>query len=162
MLPVIRDDLKSKHRYNPETGHFFRAANAGKWKEGALVGSVDSHGYVQIKTDGRLYLAHRLAWLHFYGTWPEKHIDHINGIRDDNRICNLRLADRAQNNANSCKRKDNASGFKGVSECGGRWRAQIQIQGRKRHLGVFATAEDASAAYQDKARELFGEFARQP
>src|SRR5690606_29866615 len=72
-------------------------------------------GYRQVGIGGSHYLAHRLAWLHVYGCWPENLIDHLNGVRDDNRICNLRDVDDRTNNENILrKRSDNTSGYLGV------------------------------------------------
>lgn len=156
------EELHDRFLYIPETGVFFRTKACGKWPVGAVAGSTDGHGHQQISIKGKLYLTHRLAWLFMTGCWPDKHIDHINGRRSDNRFANLRLATRAENNANAGKRKDNASGFKGVSKQKGRWKAQIQAGGRKQHIGLYGSPEEASAAYQVKATELFGKFARQP
>lgn len=77
------------------------------WKQNSL-------GYVQIKISGKLYHAHRLAWLYVYGYMPEKEIDHINRIRDDNRIANLREATSQLNSLNTGIYKNNTSGSKGI------------------------------------------------
>lgn len=88
--------------------------------------------------------------------------DHINGNRLDNRRANLRITDRLGNAQNSKKRHHNISGFKGVSwhEKLEKWRAQIQVNKKKMHIGVYRSVKAAAMAYDRKARECFGEFAR--
>lgn len=89
-------------------------------------------------------------------------IDHVNGDAADNRIENLRAANRSQNNANSALRNRNASGFKGVSlhKKTGKWQASIKVDGKGRHLGLFSDPVKAHAAYCSAASEIFGSFAR--
>lgn len=87
-------------------------------------------------------------------------VDHKNGDGLDCRRENLRLATNAQNQYNAKLRVDNKSGFRGVHWDGNRWIAQIKSQGRPIYLGRFNTPEAAARAYDTKARELRGEFAR--
>jgi len=103
-----------------------------------------------------------LAWLFVHGFDPPQQIDHINGIRDDNRIANLRLATVAENSQNVGKQSNNKSGFKGVHwhARGKKFRAQIMANGKSKSLGLFHTAAEAAAAYDIAAAELHGEFAR--
>jgi len=88
------------------------------------------------------------------------YVDHINGFGLDNRRSNLRASDYATNATNQRIRKNNTSGYKGVARNGRGWRALIQKDGHKTHLGTFATPELAALAYDQAAIELFGEFAR--
>ena len=94
---------------------------------------------------------------------PTEYVDHANGIGTDNRRVNLRLATGSQNQANSRKRNNKASQYKGVSRKKGakakQWFAQIRIDNKLIHLGYFLTEEEAYRAYCEKAKELFGEFA---
>ena len=127
-------------------------------------GYTNIRGYVVINiNDGNIFLAHRLAWLYVYGQMPSKHLDHINGIRHDNRIANLRECSSTENSWNSGLKKANKSGFKGVSwhRGAGKWQAHINIGGKGAYLGIFETAELASAAYIFKAKETHGEFYRE-
>jgi hypothetical protein len=96
----------------------------------------------------------------FLTGWPMT--DHINGDGLDNRRANLRPANDAQNAANSRRRQDNTSGFKGVTwhKWKRRWYARIKCDGQKIDLGYFATPEAAARAYDAAAVELFGEYAR--
>lgn len=81
-----QETLKSILKYDAFSGLFSWAVKRQKVVVGSVAGSKNSLGYVQIKISGKLYHAHRLAWLYVYGYMPEKEIDHINRIRDDNRI----------------------------------------------------------------------------
>jgi hypothetical protein len=164
---ITAERLRELLDYDPETGFFRWAVRvSSRVCAGDLAGATDTHGYRQIKIDGRLYRSHRLAWLHFYGKWPELDIDHVNGLRDDNRILNLREATKSQNSRNSRRPKNNSSGFKGVCWDGGRrrWIAYIcagNMTGKKSNkIGQYGTAEEAHAAYAEAAKKLHGDFAR--
>lgn len=89
-------------------------------------------------------------------------VDHVNGDGLDNRRCNLRIATRSQNCHNRGAGRNNKSGYKGVCwhTQAGRWVAQIGIGGKRKHLGLFASPEEAYAVYCAAAKELHGEFAR--
>jgi hypothetical protein len=106
------------------------------------------------------YSAHRLAWLYVYGEWPSDQIDHINRNRSDNRIANLRIATPTQNQANRSVCKRNTTGFKGVTvdPRTGRFRAKIRVNGKRTHIGVFDSAEEAGAAYVAASRRVYGDF----
>lgn len=135
--------------YNPETGTFVWKVAITNVQVGVIAGSLNYRGYCRIKVDGERYYAHRLAWFYTHGRWPAQCLDHINGIRDDNRLVNLREATDAENKQNQRKaRSDNtSSGSLGVSRCNDKWRARIKIDGKLRHLGLFASIEEAHAAY---------------
>lgn len=88
------------------------------------------------------------------------HVDHINGDGLDNTRNNLRAVTPAENLRNQRLRKDNTSGFKGVSRHEGRWRARVRVDGKYTHVGLFDSAEDAARAYDEAARNMHGIFAR--
>lgn len=148
--------------YDPSTGIFtWKTPPTNCIQQGSEAGSIGNHGYRQIQIDGKLYLAHRLAWLYAYGTYPENQIDHRNLIRSDNRLENLRCASSSQNKFNRQKQSNNTSGFKGVSwyAPASKWRAQATI-GRKYHsLGLYDSASEASLAYQNFVKTRHGEYA---
>lgn len=158
--------LKELLSYDPDTGEFVRLVDVrGGARTGDKCRRLSSAGYYQIGVDGWAYLAHRLAWLYMTGEWPADQVDHINGVRDDNRWDNLRQATQAQNCANKKRHRNNTSGYKGVSyeprrAANARWVAQIYFDGRTTRLGAWATAEEAHRAYAAAAEMHFGEFAR--
>jgi len=164
---VSLERLKQLLSYDSETGQFtWLQSRGGTARVGTMAGSIGpaNHGYLTIKVDSRKYLVHRLAWFYIYGVWPHE-LDHINGNRVDNRIGNLRLATRAQNLANKFTDKSaRTSIYKGVSRHkkakSKPWVAQISVDNRNMHLGYYATAEAAHAAYVKAARQFFGEFVR--
>lgn len=121
--------------------------------------SLDVAGYIQVSFGvGIVLKGHRIAWALHYGEWPAMAVDHINGVRNDNRISNLRLATHQMNCQNmrngSCK---NATGFLGVHVNGSgskRFRAKIMINKKQIHLGGFPTPELAHEAYVAAKRKL--------
>ena len=138
--------------YNPTTGIF-------TWKTGQLAGGVSNCGYLRICIKRRKYLAHRLAWLMMTSKWPVDQLDHINGVRTDNRWSNLRAATNAQNTINSDY--PNRTGLRGIyRHKHGGWAAAIKTSGHRLHLGYYKTPEEAHAAYCEAALEFHGEFAR--
>lgn len=140
--------------YDPLTGVFARNGRSSKRFH---------TGYYYVRFEGRLRLAHRLAWYLTHGYWPKADIDHINGNRADNRICNLREATRSQNLANRpCM---NATGYKGVlahrdQNRKKRFGAQVTKNGKAHFFGWYETAQEAGAVYAREAARLHGEFAR--
>jgi hypothetical protein len=160
---LTAEALRELLAYDPETGEFvWLKSPRNSVPKGAVAGSLNGRGYTCITALGKVYRAHRLAWLHVYGSWPADDIDHINGEPTDNRIANLREATRSQNQANSRIRKDNSSGSKGViwERRRQKWEAQIRVNGKRRHLGYFTCKEEAARAYAAAAKQAFGEFAR--
>ena len=117
-----------------------------------------------VEIDHHAYGAHVLIWVWMTGEWPSVEIDHENLKRADNRWSNLREATHSQNMANGRKYRNNTSGYKGVfwenRKSPKKWRAMIDINGKHKHLGYHSSKEEASAAYNKAADELFGEFAR--
>ena len=111
---------------------------------------------------GKAIDAHRVAWAIYYGEWPTAHVDHANGNKADNRIGNLRLATRSQNNQNVRSAKNASSNFKGVTWDASRnkWIAGIKKDYKRHNLGRFDTAEAAARAHDDAALRLYGEYAK--
>jgi len=141
--------LRSILHYDPETGVFTRLkAGRGVTAIGGTAGARMSNGYRNISVMNRRYLAHRLAWLYVYDSWPETQIDHVNRDRSDNRILNLREATPRQNGQNKGMLISNTSGYAGVSwhRLRSKWRANIKHNRVQIHLGLFESIEDAVAA----------------
>ena len=140
--------LRELLHYNPDTGIFTRRVGVKGRAVGSAVGTKSNLGYTCCTVEGHRCFAHRLAWCYVYGYWPDGELDHINGVRDDNRISNIRLSNRVENNLNKHgPRADNKSGFRGVVAHKNRWRADFQADGVQQYLGLFDTAEEAYAAY---------------
>jgi hypothetical protein len=136
-------------RYDLETGVFTYACARPKVRVGAVAGHTHAgHGYRQIKLDGRLYLAHRLAWLYVHGRWPSDMLDHIDRDRTNNRLSNLRESDRFLNRQNALVPRNSTSGIKGVTwnSTLGKWHARIGFGNKRHHVGWFHSAEDAALA----------------
>jgi len=151
---VTQQRLKELFIYDPESGIFTRRIATGRhgcYRAGAKAGTQNPRGYIIVSVDSQRYMAHRLAWLYVYGQMPATDLDHINNVKNDNRIANLRLVTRKQNMQNVLFHKHNTSGFKGVSwhVPRGKWRAYIFCDYRQIHLGLFDTKEAAAAARVD-------------
>ena len=146
---LTAEKLRSILDYDHETGIFTRKVRtANRVKVGDAAGCPDGRGYLQIIVCSRKYRAHRLAWLHVYGEWPEDQLDHINRNRSDNRISNLREVSNKQNGQNKSKPNNNTSGHTGVfwHKQNSKWRAQITHNQKKIHLGYFTDLEEALSA----------------
>lgn len=153
--------LRQLLRYDPETGKLFwlprsrsmfssdrsqktwNTRNAGK-----EAGLSDPASYMRVTIFGKTYLAHRICWALHHGKWPENHIDHINGVKHDNRIVNLRDCTNSENSKNSKLPANNTSGVCGVTWDArhGYWKAQGKSLGVNYNLGSFATKSEAIEA----------------
>lgn len=150
---------RSRERFNDEIScKRWNARFAGK----PALNSKNSNGYLRGTIGGATIAAHRVAYAIHFGNWPAGLIDHVNGIKTDNRIENLRLATQAQNLQNRGKNKNNTSGFKGVywNKKSKAWLCYIGINGERKFLGTFAQATDAATAYAKAAASLHHEFSR--
>lgn len=156
---LTQAELKARLHYDPLTGIFTWLVDSKHRKtKGKIAGSLGANGYVVIVINVKAYKAHRLAWLYVHGKWPEKLIDHINMVRDDNRLLNLREATHAQNMSNRKKKSNNTSGYIGVSKHRNKWSAYVRKDNVQMHIGLYSSPEEASIAREEKARQLFGEF----
>lgn len=142
-----------------ELGQLIRKENSGSANAGDAAKCKDRDGYLVVGINKKVYRVHRLVWLYVYGEMPSTDIDHINRVRDDNRIENLRLATKSQNAKNRSKRKNSSNNYKGVQKSGNGWIAVLQKDGEKCYLGYFKNEEDAAKAYQEFAEFTNGEFA---
>lgn len=159
----VMDDVSSLFSYDPENGVLRWKNGRGRVRSGDVAGNICPRGYVVVTVDKKLYRGHRIAWAIAYGCWPNKDldVDHINGKNGDNRLCNLRLATRAQNLSNVRKARSKVSGAKGVywSPNNKKWRVRIMKNGNVHELGLFSCLGVASKTRQQAALELNGEFA---
>lgn len=153
---LTAERLRELLAYDPNTGVFTWRLGRGRVKAGYVAGAPNGKGYLLIKIDGKNHKAHRLAWLYMHGEWPSSEIDHKDRVKTNNRIQNLRAVTRSENSQNKTLPKNNTSKFRGVywHKRDRRWVAKIAINGKRKHLGHFDTAESASAAYLDAAAQM--------
>lgn len=158
-------DLLNKFYYDQETGLFYKYVldRESLTKVRKLTGSKIANGYCGVYYNGKVYPAHRLAWFYVHGVMPKLEIDHINRVRDDNRLVNLRLATRKQNSQNREIRIKTNSGIQGVKRNVSNvigvisYTARIIVDGQDIYLGVYSKAEHARAAYLE-AKEKYHKF----
>ena len=171
--PVSVETLRALVRYDALTGTFtwlprsrdlfktqrgwaiWSAQNAGK----AAFLSTAGRGYLCGSVLGQAYYAHRVAFAVSHGRWPEQQIDHINGDKRDNRLCNLREATNAQNHCNIGPITGRYRGVHWIKP-DRKWAAQIRVGGKNKHLGRFECEAEAAKAYDAAAVRHHGEFAR--
>lgn len=164
LSPKVLFDLV---RYEPGTGKFFwkeRPASSFKNIGDAFVWNADNSGKEIFKSKdwqgyrlqiikGETVRAHRAAWAIQHGKWPEKHLDHINGVKYDNRIQNLREVDAKLNARNSAMPCTNTSGHVGVAPTeSGKFEASVC----QKHLGTFDTLPEAIAAREEAQKRIGG------
>lgn len=148
--------------YDPITGVLTWRITSGRAIAGREAGGVDQWtGYHRVRVDGVPILSHHVVWAIVTGEWPEQ-LDHVDGAKDHYRFENLRECTQSQNMANVGRPNNNTSGIKGVTfhKASGLWRAQIEIEGKKKHLGCRLTREGAAELYTAAAANHYGEFAR--
>jgi hypothetical protein len=159
---VTAEDLRAILHYDPDTGWFtWLVSNNNRVKVGDRAGTTNGYGYRQISINSKHYLEHRLVWLYVCGVMPTHFIDHVNGVKADNRIENLREATKSQNGANTGKPRTNTSGHKGVcwNKNAKKWQANIRVNNAQTYLGLFTNIDDAVAARQAAELKYQGDFA---
>ena len=162
-LPSI-EYLRKRLRYEPDTGKLFWLDYDGmpnSWRT-RYVGkeaftTVSSTGYRTGRIDNSPYKAHRVAWAIYHGEEPTDQLDHINGMKADNRIVNLRIVTCQENQRNANMSKNNTSGITGVywHKNKQKWQALVVVDGRSKYLGRFDTLEEAAIARAEASR-LYG------
>lgn len=151
--------------YNPKTGLLVWKNPLPPWgRLGNEPGWLDNNGYRVVSIKQRRFPATHLIWKMVYGRWPNRFVDHRDGVKNGigNRIKNLRLATNQQNMRNGARRSHNKSGFKGVHRRPetGKYRACLTVGARTIWLGQTQTAEQAALLYDAAAKKHFGRFAR--
>ena len=150
-------ELHREFDYDASTGHLIRIYATKGYAPGRRVTRLNDAGYIVTTFNGVGYRVHHLVWIWHHGEAVDE-IDHINRVKHDNRIENLRSCDHVPNCGNTAPRVHK---YKGVTFCKatGKWRAQISPNGGHRCLGRHATIEEAALAYNIAATEFYGEFA---
>lgn len=159
---ISLDRLKTLLDYDKQTGQFtWLKQTSSRVTVGASPDRKDPDGYLVVMLDGKNYRQHRLAWFYVNGFWPKKQIDHVNGLRHDNCIVNLRQCDEQDNNRNRGLSRNNTSGISGVSFQQGRWCVRIRTDKTTRmffgYYDDLELAELVAAVARDK---YHGEFAK--
>ena len=144
---ITQAELKELLDYDPDTGIFkWKVCRGGK-QIGRVAGYMHNSGYRYTEIEYQHYALHRLAWLYVYGTYPDDtiEIDHINGVRDDNRIANLRLATRAQQMQNKAVYSNSTTKLPGITfhRASGKYAARVNVNGKQIWLGLFTSVEEA-------------------
>jgi hypothetical protein len=162
-LPT-QERLRELFRYEPKEGALYWIKRHNSQIDlSKPAGWRQQNGYHGMTVDGVRYKRHRIVWCYFNGDPGGFEIDHINGVKADDRIENLRLATRSENQYNRPVLSTNKTGLKGVSRHQwGKWRAQItNPDGRNTNLGHYDTPEQAAAAYASAASEIQRDYAHQ-
>lgn len=134
--------------YSPETGELYWTADCGNVKAGSPAGCRNALGYLVVRFNRKLFLAHRIAWRLHYGKWPDTGLDHINGDRADNRACNLREVSQRENLKNSKRYSSNKTGCTGVSWSKPNKKYAVRIKSVEKylHLGLYEDFFEACCA----------------
>lgn len=160
MTELTAERLRALFHYDADTGVFTRRVARGGCKSGVNAGYTGSDGYQHLQIDGRKYKTHRLAWLYVYGEWPNGQVDHINGVRIDNWIANLRDVSGSVNQQNQKRAtKCSKTGLIGAHRASDaprskQFMARIRVNGKSKYLGMFPTAEEAHEAYLAAKRQF--------
>lgn len=160
MIAITQERTKELFDYHLSGNLIRKVKMAVRAPVGSMPTTIEANGYMVTSVEGRTYKVHRLIFLWHHGWMPDQ-VDHINGIRIDSRIENLRAATIGQNQQNKRLQKNNTSGFKGVfwSDRERRWRASINANGQRMYFGRHKTLIDAVAACMSARERLHGEFA---
>jgi len=144
--PMSNDIYREYLDYDPDTGIIlWKKQASSKALVGQEAGTVHPRGYIQIKLKGEQKQCHVVAWFLHHGEWPDGQIDHINGIKIDNRISNLRVVTSRENQQNRSEHRDGR--LVGARPLGKKWQSQIQVGGKDYHLGMFPTEQEAHETY---------------
>lgn len=146
---LTQEELKREVVYCPDTGVFKSIVKRKSRNIGDICGGVNFEGYLVFSIRSKKYMAHRLAWLYMTGEHPKMFIDHINGIKDDNRFVNLRDVSNAVNQQNRAKKKASAKNkYMGICRIkSGKYIATICVDAKYVHLGTYETQEQAAISY---------------
>lgn len=147
MKPSI-ERIHERLEYLPDVGHLLRKYRYREYDIGSRAEYIDGHGYFVVSIDGISIGAHILGWALYHNQWPENIIDHINRIKLDNRISNLRDITIAENNRNRPLQRNNTTGFAGISYDPRRQKfyAKLKLNHKTIHLGTYEDINEAVLA----------------
>jgi len=148
--------LKDLMIYDADTGVFTRIKSVQR--SGRRVSDIpNTHGYLSVCIDYKMYLQHRAAWLYVYGKFPEGHLDHINRVKTDNRLCNLRVVTDFENSQNTPPAKNNLYPHVHWVVKKNSFRVRIKSAGKAytRYFKSFEDAKKCSDEFRKKYKPLF-------
>ena len=153
------DEVKDYVKIDPDTGKLFWKKSTGIIDfTGKEITHINHAGYICFRFKGKMLRGHRVAWYLYHGEWPKGIIDHINQNKLDNRLKNLRVCCQKGNQAN--RKATRADGLKGITRHRKKWAAGITKDYKRIYLGLYNSKEEAAKAYDEAAKQLFGEYAR--
>lgn len=151
---VVADQKTLQKLFDYKDGNLYWKKSGKGITVGSIAGSSASNGYINVRVNGRMMKAHRVIYAYHHGYYPE-FVDHINGVRMDNRIENLRSCTRTQNAQNQKGRTETRNTF--VKK--GRYGVSLKVNGKQIHIGYFGSQIEASIAAKQARQKHFGEFA---
>lgn len=157
---ITQTELKELLHYDQDTGIFTWLKSKGNIKANILAGYKDNKKYIHIKVNNKTYLAHRLAWLYMYGEIPNTYIDHIDGNPENNKISNLRLASKNENQWNRKVNKNSTSKVKNIwfDKKRNKFAVVIQANNKQKMIGRFNTLEEAIIASNEARLKYHGDY----
>jgi len=141
--------VKELFSYRDDGCLIWKVTRSNRKKAGSTAGTERKNAYVLVGIDGVIYRAHRIIWLWHHGYIPEGEVDHINRVKHDNRIENLREVSRQCNARNTGNFSHNTSGVKGIythKSWGDVWRVEIHVNGKKYNIGNYKGVDEAVLA----------------
>jgi len=151
---IDQKTLKKHLDYDPETGLFRWKIARQRIKVGEVAGTTNNYGYICIKIFSKRYKAHRLPWLYTHGEFPEDSMDHINRIKNDNRIANLRAVTHTENMRNRSLQSSNTSGHTGVYWIKEKKEKKWRVRVKNIDYGYFKYKQDAIKKSKSVYKEL--------
>lgn len=163
MDAAVERAITESFLYDSETGVVRWASYGVRRRPSGQAGYVRKDGYIDLHLTvggkNKRFKAHNVAWFLHYGSWPTRVLDHINRLKSDNRISNLRDVGAKTNSENIPLRRPASGGFVGTVQLkDGRYKSLISSDGKEFYLGVFATPQEAHAAYLGAKRILHKGF----
>ena len=155
------ENIKEYLQYNEETGELIWIKTpSNAVKVGDVAGNINPDGRKRIQFFNKLYYSNKLTWLLKTGRYPDEMVDHKDNNPSNDKFDNLRLANNQTNHQNQRLRSDSKTGYKGVSKAKNRFQARIVVNGKRLNLGCYSSPIEAAIAYDNAAKQYYGEFAR--
>lgn len=164
-MSISQNELKDLFSYDPLSGFLCWKNGRSNMVKGSRAGCVNKSGYMIITINSKSYRLSRVIWIFMFGSIPDGfYIDHINGNKTDNRLCNLRVVSNKQNQENRPAPRNTTSGYRGVNWHSSykKWMARICHNKKRETIGFFDTAEEAYQAYKNRALQIYTHADRLP